>query len=213
MKELKNLLDDTLSVLLKLADTETIKNYTFVGGSALTVYLNHRLSEDIDLFTWQKEIDKLEIQSAIENCGFVNYRLVNFSKIQADFIIEGVKVTFFASGWIELQNRTLLISNLHIANLDTLAIMKVNTLFLRAKFRDYYDLYFLNLVEYSLPQLYEFASAKIKNLSITLFQRALIFTDDIEDENIKHLKPIKSISLKEISTHFAKQIKAWNKNK
>ncbi len=55
MNGLDNLLPDTKQVLLHLAAMPLFQNFTFVGGSALAVYLGHRLSEDIDLFTWEKE--------------------------------------------------------------------------------------------------------------------------------------------------------------
>ncbi|MFH2095564.1 MAG: hypothetical protein ABIJ16_07670 [Bacteroidota bacterium] len=142
---------------------------------------------------------------------FKKIRIVNLSKTQLDYIINGVKVTFFANGWPELQNRKLLTNNLYIADLKTLAIMKINTLFIMAKYRDYYDLYTLNKTNFPLPELYQMALMKINNLSKTLFQKALIYTDDIDDEKIEHLSPKEKISLKEMEKHFSKEIKKWNK--
>ncbi len=60
MKELKNLLPETLEVLKKLGKTELLSDFTFVGGSALALYLNHRYSEDIDLFSWNEDINHLQ---------------------------------------------------------------------------------------------------------------------------------------------------------
>lgn len=82
---------------------------------------------------------------------------------------------------------------------------------MRAKYRDYYDLYVLNLEHFSLQTLFEMTSSQMKNLNKTLFQRALVFVEDIEDENIKHLSPKYRLSLSEIANHFHKQIKLWNK--
>jgi hypothetical protein len=107
--------------------------------------------------------------------------------------------------------RSHLFDNLYVANLQTLAIMKVNTLFLRAKFRDYYDLYVLNKQQFSLQEMYVLSTKKIKNLHLSLFQRALLFTDDIADENIAHLSPKYSVNLKQIAKHFENEIKKQNK--
>lgn len=128
-------------------------------------------------------------------------------------MLDEIQVTFFANGWNELQKREILLNNAHIAQIETLAIMKVNTLFLRAKFRDYYDLYTLNKTRFSLEQLYIMAIEKIPNLQKSLFQKALIFTNDIIDENIQYLNPKYKISLTEIANHFEKEIKLWNKPK
>lgn len=213
MNELKNLLPKTQKVLRQLATLPLLQDFTFVGGSALAVYLGHRLSEDIDLFTWQHDLEALQIQNILQTNNFEQIRVVNLSPQQADFVIDGVKVTFFANGWEELKNRRHLFDYLYIAELPTLAVMKVNTLFLRAKYRDYYDLYVLNGEHFSLKELFEMTTVKMKNLSKTLFQRALVFTDDIADENIQHLKPKQAISLLQISKHFQTQIKGWNKIK
>jgi len=70
--------------------------------------------------------------------------------------------------------------------------MRTNTLFMRAKYRDYYDLYMLNTTHFSLKDFFEMTSVKMKNLSQALFQ-------------------IKNISLLEIAKHFQLQIKHWNK--
>ena len=45
----------------------------------------------------------------------------------------------------------------------------------------------------------------------TLFQRAILYINDIQNENIQHLKPKYQISLMEIAEHFSKAIKLWNK--
>ena len=212
MNDLKNLLPDTVAVLRKLAKLNFVQNFTFVGGSALAIYLKHRYSEDIDLFTWEKSLDISNISNTLYSKGFKKMVTVNLSKTQADFIIDGVKLTFFANEWNELNQRVNLFDNLYIAKLETIAVMKVNTLFMRAKFRDYYDLYVLNKDGFfTLPELYELTCAKMNNLSIALFQRALTFTGDIQDESIKELKPKYNVTLKQIEEYFYQEIIKWNK--
>ncbi len=51
---------------------------------------------------------------------------------------------------------------------------------------------------------------KMSNLTKSLFQKALVFTGDIEDENIHHLSPRYQVTLKQIENHFIQEIKAWN---
>jgi predicted nucleotidyltransferase component of viral defense system len=213
MKDLKNLLPETEEVLKNIAGLGIVSDFTFVGGSALSIYLSHRFSEDIDLFTWNKTLDIEQINAALKNAGFGQIKTINLSPTQADFIVDGVKLTFFANGWEELKQRRHLTGSLFIATLETIAVMKANTLFMRAKFRDYYDLYVLNKEGYfTVAMLYEMTAKKMNNLSIALFQRALTFTDDIEDESIKKLKPRYNVTLKQIENHFIKEIDNWNKN-
>ncbi len=92
MNELKHLMPETALVIKKLAEIELLEQFTFVGGSALAVYLSHRFSEDIDLFTWNKELDSLHIKQTIEEAEFKTVRIVNLSKRQVDLIIDGLSL-------------------------------------------------------------------------------------------------------------------------
>lgn len=210
MVGLEALLPDTKAVLIKLSVLDLLKDFTFVGGSALAVHLNHRLSEDIDLFTWQKELNIEQIQKQLELLNFKEIRTVSLNRQQCNYIVDGVKLTYFANNWNLLKDASPLIGNVQIANLELLCTMKVNTLFLRAKYRDYYDLFVINKTMFPLEKMYEIASPKLNNLSKALFQKALLFIDDIQDETIQHLKPKYQISLNQISEHFNMEIKLWN---
>lgn len=207
-----NLLPDTAQVLQLLAAMPLLERYSFVGGSALAVYLGHRKSEDIDLFTWEKELPPLEIAQELQSLGFDSIQIIDLSPRQADFVIDGVKVTFFANGWDILKNRAKILQHLYVADMETLTAMKVNALFLRAKYRDYYDLYCISKQCFSLEQMLQMASSNMSKLSKTLFQRALIFVDDIIDEDVRHLEIKEKVSVQKIAQHFQKEIVKWNKS-
>ena len=59
---MKFLTDNTLSLFNELSNYDYFNNFTFVGGSAAAYYLNHRLSDDLDFFTW---IQKLPLETDI----------------------------------------------------------------------------------------------------------------------------------------------------
>lgn len=204
------LIPEAEQVLQILAGLELLEDFTFVGGSALTVYLSHRYSEDIDLFTWQETLNSVDSQNKLAKAGFTDLKILNLSQSEASLLLDDVKVTFFANDWEPLKNRKKLENHLYIADLGIIAVMKVNTLFMRATFRDYYDLYVLNLHHFSLQELYEMTAIHTSNLTKSLFQRAILFIDDIEDENIAHLQPAYQVSLKSIQAHFTHRIKEWN---
>lgn len=207
MRDLSSLQDNTKEVLLKLSDLELVKDYVFVGGSALSLYLKHRKSEDIDLFTWNDNIDRELIINTIKEIFGENFKIESISQKQIDLNIKHVKVTFFANKWKELQNADEKINNLKIAPLYLLTAMKINVLFLRAKFRDYYDLYVINKEKYGINKMFEIANEYIPQINEKLFQMALIYTEDIADDNIKHLEPKYNIDLKRIQIHFENEIK------
>jgi predicted nucleotidyltransferase component of viral defense system len=58
------LLPKTKLVLTELSQAAAMDDYTFVGGSALSCYLHHRMSEDLDFFTWH---DTADIEKLLPN--------------------------------------------------------------------------------------------------------------------------------------------------
>lgn len=50
------LTDKAEKVFELLSGYEILRQFTFVGGSAIAYYLNHRLSKDLDFFTWEEYI-------------------------------------------------------------------------------------------------------------------------------------------------------------
>lgn len=138
-----------------------------------------------------------------------DFRIINNSKTQLDLFINDVKITFFANNRKELNTKAQLAGYISIASIHVLCAMKVNTLFLRAKYRDYYDLYVINKDVFSLQEIYGFSKTLIPGITLRLFQNALIFIKDIEDDSIKHLKPKYKVTLKKVATHFERNIRLW----
>ncbi len=204
LKNLKCLLPKTKNLLLKIVDEcDFLKNYVLVGGSALTMYLCHRKSEDLDFFTFDDSFDKEEIFKFFKN--FENKKLLNQSDEQIDVLLDGVKVTFFNAKWSFLKPKK--IEQFNLASIESISAMKVNTLFLRAKYRDYYDLYYLVKSGMSLKEIYENSKNIVKGIDFKLFAIALLYIDDIEEDNITHLQPKDSITKKEIRNFFEAKLK------
>lgn len=196
------MLPGTQQVLKKLStEADFLTDYVIVGGSALSMRLCHRFSEDLDFFTYADCFDKSGIIKFFQG---KKYEIVNDERNQLDLIYEGVKVTFFNAKWDFIKPEKL--SGINIAALQQLAGMKVHTLFLRATYRDYYDLYVLSL-KMPLNELYQNALMFLGGLNYKLFSMALIYVDDIADDDISHLRPAFNLSKKQISDHFIAKLK------
>ena len=189
MKKLDALALKTKNVLITLSKLEELNQFTFVGGSALSVYLKHRISEDLDFFSWENELRNEVLLREIKNTFPKGFKIETLNKKQLNLKIEDVKITFFANNWKELKKNEKLTGSINIAPIKLLTGMKINSLFLRAKFRDYYDLYVINKEKYTVEQMYEIIKEYMPEINKKLFQTALVFTDDIQDDNIHHLKP------------------------
>jgi len=206
MQDLKNLnclLPKTKKLLLKLIKKcNFLHKYVLVGGSALALHICHRKSEDLDFFTYENSFDKKKILDFIKN--FKSKEIINQTDDQIDVLLDGVKVTFFNANWSFLK--PLSIDRFNLASIEQIAAMKVNALFLRAKYRDYYDLYFLAKNCMSLRDIFKASKPIVEGITFKLFAIALIYIDDIEDDTIDHLEPIKSLSKEEIRDFFQKRL-------
>ena len=202
MQDLKNLnclLPKTKTLLLRMIkECGFLYKYVLVGGSALTLHLCHRKSEDLDFFTYEDSFDKKEIFEYLKN--FKNKEILNQTDEQIDLLINGVKITFFNAKWSFLRPNK--IKNFNLAPLKTIAAMKVNTLFLRAKYRDYYDLYFLVKNGMSIKELFKYSVDIVEGINFKLLTIALLYIDDIDDDNIEYLEPVEIVDKKEIRDFF-----------
>jgi len=206
MKDLKNfncLLPNTKTVLQEVINKcSFLSKYVLVGGSALALHICHRKSEDLDFFTYSNSFDKKEILNFIQH--FDKKEIINQTDEQIDLLLNGVKVTFFNAGWSFLKPKKVEVFNL--ATIEQIASMKVNVLFLRAKYRDYYDIYFLTKKYMSLKDMFAVSEHIVEGVTFKLFAIALVYIDDIEDDNISYLEPTEKISKEKIRDFFQKRL-------
>ena len=206
LKNLECLLPETRNLLLKLRDTcQFLHHYVLVGGSALSLHLCHRKSEDLDFFTYDDSFSKKKLFDFFSE--FRNTEILNQTDEQIDVLLDGVKVTFFDSKWSFLRPKSPPApGRLNLATLEQLAAMKVNVLFLRAKYRDYYDLYILAKEAFSLRDIFRVSEQIVKGVTYKLFITALLYIDDIEDDDIDHFEPKEQVSKKQIRDFFEKSL-------
>ncbi|MCX8056151.1 MAG: nucleotidyl transferase AbiEii/AbiGii toxin family protein [Ignavibacteria bacterium] len=209
MHELEEFLtSNTKQVLFELSEKDFFKNFTMVGGSGIAFYLKHRLSEDLDFFSWESTLPN-DISNFIMECKS-SYRLeiTNLSNTYADFVLNDVKISLFAYNWELLKlKRQKMINNIYVADLDLLCVMKINALSMRAKFRDYYDLYILNKEIYDIDKMLDLSLTYLPGMTKKIFAMQLTFVRDIEDEDINHLSPKVVVTLEEIQKHFEREVR------
>lgn len=197
------LLPETANVLQVFIEKASfLSRYVLVGGSALAIHLCHRKSEDLDFFTFSDSYDKKEILDFLNH--FKNNEIINETKDQIDILCNGVKVTFFNAKWEFLKPARQ--DKFNVASIESIAAMKVNVLFLRAKYRDYYDIYFITKEKMLLNEIFEQAKKIIEGITYKLFCIVLTYIDDIEDDSILHLDPKETISKEGIRAFFENKL-------
>ena len=202
----------TAELFAKFADLSFIRKFTLVDGTALSLQLGHRQSEDLDFIYDGEKIPTVTIKRQIAK-EFSDYRLIREDKdYQLDFLIEQVKVTFFSSGAVLVPFAVMKFSekyqNINIANINIIAVLKMATLSQRNTIRDYYDLYFI--VRYVLPlsEIIEQSKKMLPNISAITYTETIIYTRDLLENSIEyHLNPKEVVTKEEISAFFIEELK------
>lgn len=147
-KHSKSLAPHTGKVFEAISKLECIKPYTLVGGTALSLQIAKRQSEDLDFMKWmdrrneKPEVDWPAIKKELESIGTVkNYEVGGFDFVSFNF--EGVKLSFYAAPRKAMPSmkRISYLNNLYMADIESIGAMKMETMLRRSKFRDYYDIY------------------------------------------------------------------------
>jgi predicted nucleotidyltransferase component of viral defense system len=119
-----------------------------VGGTALSLQLNKRQSEDLDFMCWKKSSkDKLEIpissiKREIESISHIDsMEIRGFDFVE--FVVEGVKLSFYKAPRKQIHPMQVIPfkNNLQLADIKSIGAMKMEAMLRRNKFRDYYDIY------------------------------------------------------------------------
>jgi len=174
------------------SDMEYMNKWTLVGGTALSIHLQHRLSEDLDFFIEKTTLDqeRTHIEKMIgtlENKGYDCIKTHSNSE-NLDYEIEGVKVTFFASGLKNLKSNCTSYKNIEVASIETITVMKIEAIIsYRIKTRDFYDIYTIseheNISIFSMLDLYNKHSNKKGNEEL-LYSRFISTPLNIDDEGL-----------------------------
>ena len=211
---MKGLSPRTESIFEPISKLKCIEPYTLVGGTALSIQLNTRLSEDLDFMSWRtskkekREVDWVSIKKELSTIGEVEkIDILDFDHIE--FKVSGVKISFYANpNYSPVKERIQVLNNLFVADLEAIGGMKMEVLLRRSKFRDYYDIYSLLMAGVDLEEMINVAlkysghTLKSKNL-LAMLTKSDRF---IPDANFSTLNPKYQIQPKEIESFIISKL-------
>jgi hypothetical protein len=148
---MQGLTESTNRIFDAISKLDCIKDYTLIGGTALSMQIGKRLSEDLDFCKWatnlktdKPTVDWPAIEKELKTVGNIDSRdILGFD--QVNFIVSGVKISFLAKqeNLSPVKQTVPILNNINAADLDSLGIMKVEVMLRRSEWRDYYDIYSL----------------------------------------------------------------------
>ena len=202
MLYLETISTSTLGLLIELQKINSLKDTRLVGGTALSLQFGHRISVDLDLFTYNSEFDFFSVVSEIKRKG-LNIEIRKQSANVLISMIENVKVDIvnYPYPWLDekiCQNEIVLATDKDIAAMKLAAITN------RGTKKDFIDLYCL-LKKYTLKQILAFYSAKYSDSSIFMVLKSLTYFEDAEADILPNIldnkiiwEDVKKTILKEV---------------
>jgi predicted nucleotidyltransferase component of viral defense system len=157
------MLEKTQQVLDILAKHELFKTHDirFVGGTALSYLINHRLSEDLDFAMLELCRDNVEEMMAFYNAEKISHDNTaadyalneggNLYDYHLKYLLNGVKIEFFVPPFNILEKDVWIYetplcykdTHLKIASFKTIIYMKTMAFWSRKKYRDIFDIYYV----------------------------------------------------------------------
>lgn len=210
----------TEKVLTAVSVLESIKPFVLVGGTALSLQLGTRESEDLDFMSWRtsknqkREVDWPSIKKDLETIGTVE-KVDLLGLDHVEFVVNGVKISFYANpNYSPVDKIIPFLNNVNLADPISIGAMKMEVMLRRSKFRDYYDIYSLIKGGFDLNHMVEKAlvysghQMKSKNLL------ALLTSSDrfVPDTAFCTLNPVYDVKPKDIEEEIIKTLRKSNDN-
>jgi len=200
---------DVLNLMDQLAMLPLMNNYILVGETALTMHLNHIEGNDLEFLSLTGNLDSENIIRQLSQV-FQDLVEVKLENKKYHIKINSVDIYFYSNKQITGTVSTNLYNNLHVADLELLTALAVNSFFTKTKFRDFYKLYVINKEVFPLDEIYNIHKKYINHTSQKLFQKEIIWVFDTENENLSEFKPKYDLDILSIGKHFESEIIRWN---
>ena len=190
---------------------ECIKPFVLVGGTALSIQLRTRQSEDLDFMRWQQgrndtlDIGWPAIEQELATIGEVqDVQVAGFDQVL--FIVDGVKVSFYAAPRKRIASMREIpyLNNIRLADVESIGVMKMEAMMRRSKFRDYYDIYSILKsgadIYKLIPMALEHSGHKLKTKGLM----AMLTNGDLfrKDEQFEQLQPVYDVSARDIEIYI-----------
>lgn len=199
------LTEDQLQVL-KFSGA-VMKRWAFylAGGTALTLYLKHRRSVDLDWFTQKPLRDPMVFAQNLRDAA-VSFSTAGTGPGTLHGTIEGVRVSFFEYRYALLQPLNHWSEfDISLASLDDLAAMKLSAIAQRGSKKDFLDVYALCRRHRPLLELISSYQQKFGVEDIGPVLYGLVYFDDADQEPNPFM--LWDVSWNEVKNEFRNWVK------
>lgn len=188
--------------LIQDKSPEFLKNFYLTGGTALSLLLGHRESEDLDWFN-QKSFDPVKLQPKIEEFGKLTQ--VELEENTLNAYLNGVKVQFLGYHY-PLLEQLFSWGKIKISSLADIACTKLQTIGIRGSKKDFIDLFWL-LKQFSLEELFKNLKQKYPGVDYSQphLLKSLVYFVNADAQPMPRMH--KEVSWEEIKNELAVKVK------
>lgn len=207
---MKGLAPHTLQIFEAVSKLDCIKPYLLVGGTALSLQIGTRQSEDLDFMKWRTsktekmEVAWFQIEKELTTVGDIQHKdILDIDHVE--YLVSGVKFSFYACPkYSPVSEPVEYLNNLRLADVKSIGAMKMEVMLRRSNFRDYYDIYSIlksgilinDLI--SLALTYSGHKLKSKNLLAMLTNGSRF----MRDAHFDQLEPTYAVTAQEIEDYI-----------
>lgn len=168
----------TLELLKNLEAEIIMSDFNLAGGTSLALYLGHRISVDLDLFT-SKSFDVAKLEMFLrDKYGF---RTDYLEKNTLKGSIEGVKIDCITHSYDYLE-RPYNESGIRLYSMEDIVAMKLSAIADNGtRLKDFIDIAFLS-TRFPFNSMLRFYERKFPNSNVLRPFKAITYFDDIDFE-------------------------------
>ena len=169
----------TASLIEEIASLPEIANFYLTGGTALSLQLGHRESEDLDFFSFIDFQPELIQQSLLSISPLES---VQIERGTLNVFLKGVKLQFLYYPYSLLEVPTLW-NNLKLSSVIDIACTKLIAISARGSKKDFIDLYVI-LEKFPFETLFKKLDDKYEHVQYNhvYILKSLVYFDDAEHQ-------------------------------
>jgi hypothetical protein len=168
----------TLELIRSLQKKDYLKGFNLVGGTALALYIGHRKSVDVDLFS-NFSFDTMQLIESVQQD--FNIQLYNTAPNTIKGSIGNINVDFIAHRYPWLTEPEE-IDGIHIVGLPDIVAMKLNAISSSGqRSKDFVDIYYvLKEKRHTIEEMLGFYKKKYSQKGDMHIIKSLIYFEDVD---------------------------------
>lgn len=198
----------TLELIKSLQQREYLNGFYLVGGTALAVYYNYRVSIDIDLFS---NFD-FDAKTLLENIQQdYNYQLHSTAENTLKGRINDINVDIIAHRYPYIYD-PVEVDGIYLLSVPDIIAMKLNAISISGqRAKDFVDIYFA-LKEYSIFEMIQFYQKKYLQENSAHVLKSLLYFDDVNPGNWPIMIEDSNLEWSKVKEKIEKEVLGFIKN-